>query len=138
MVRRSSRPRTCCRDRFLRCEFSRTASCRAVPLGLGDRGAVPRKNQHRIPIIFLLPPSLYTKENVGLITEYLDKNIPHSELELIQVKGEEHCRLHYYFDQPGEEEWKPDTEKLEQEVRELVKPWDDRLRDVLTQDFLLR
>jgi len=96
---------------------------------------LPRQEGTKLPLLIMIPPTLFTKHNISAIIAYLKDYIPHSDLEAIRIYSEEYCRLHLYFDEPIKEEWEPDCDKIEKDIREIVKPWQDKLKDAIQEDY---
>ncbi|MBT6121606.1 hypothetical protein HOH45_09120, partial [bacterium] len=95
----------------------------------------PRTEKKRLPFLVFIPPHLFNPENISRIQDYMVEQIPHSDFETIRIRGEESCRLHIYFEQAGNENWVPDIEKLAVAIRDMVKPWEERLKDIICTDY---
>lgn len=98
--------------------------------------AKPNTGISRLLLLAVLPQHLFTRANIEAIRGYLDRHIPHTLTEVLEISGADHTRLHFYFEQPVDDvHWVPNCEVLQQEIRELIKPWEERLRDVVLQEF---
>ena len=98
--------------------------------------AKPNTSISRLLMLAVLPQHLFTRTNIDAIREYLDRHVPHTLTEVLEISGSDHTRLHCYFEQPAEDsQWVPNCESLQVDVRELVKPWEERLREAILQEF---
>ncbi|NBV82562.1 hypothetical protein EBR57_00340 [bacterium] len=89
----------------------------------------------RTLLMVTLPEHLFTRTNIELISDYLIQHVPHAQFEVVEVDGPDHNRLHFYFEQTDDTQWKPNESHLQIELRELVKPWEDRLKDAIQTQF---
>lgn len=94
-------------------------------------------NNFRLPLMVVMPPELFNAANIALVRDYLVRHVPHSEYDMLEIHSDEYCRLHFYFDQPQHPDWQADSEKIERDVQELIKPWEARFRDALDEEFSL-
>lgn len=91
------------------------------------------KKKNQILILVAIPTYSFTSKNISKIREYLSSNVSHSRAEFIEVRGHSTmCRIHAYFDLPGEDDWAANTDRMEMEIEELVKPWDVKIKDRIT------
>jgi len=81
-------------------------------------------------LMIVIPPKLFSRENVDAVFTFLedDMNIP--IYEVIRVRGDVQCRLHIHID-VSETPVQIDTQAIEQGLRTLIKPWNDRLENSL-------
>ncbi|MGE4169978.1 MAG: NAD-glutamate dehydrogenase domain-containing protein [Candidatus Margulisiibacteriota bacterium] len=86
------------------------------------------------PLMVVIPNSLFTVETIQKIKTFLLETIPHKSVEMIEMNGEEQGRLQFYFELSGDASTLA-IDHIENEVRERVKPWDEKLRDVLYQAY---
>ncbi|NQY74722.1 MAG: NAD-glutamate dehydrogenase [Candidatus Margulisbacteria bacterium] len=92
-----------------------------------------RPNQKRFFIMVVMPTALFTKTNINTLMAYIRETIPHSGEEVIRIYSEEKSRLHIYLDIKGEKEWQPDISNMEIDIRDKVKPWEERVKDLLIE-----
>ena len=93
------------------------------------------KSGNRLPIMAVVPTPLFNHDNVQKVIDYMRHNVPHSEFEVIEIPGDETCRLQFYFDQLDDEGWIPNSRKIEDEVKELIKPWENRFLDAINDQY---
>lgn len=89
----------------------------------------------KLPIMIVIPPRLYTSSTVTTIETYLKKVIPHTDVEILDIPGEEHSRLQFYFEQSSDMSETVDCALLESELRELIKPWEDLFREAILAEY---
>ncbi len=98
--------------------------------------AKPNTGIARLLMLVVLPHHLFTRTNIQAIRKYLDRHIPHTLIECLEINGADHDRLHFYFEQPSDDaNWVPKCDVLETEIRELIKPWEERLKDAVLNEF---
>jgi len=98
--------------------------------------AKPNTGIARLLMLVVLPHHLFTRHNIQAIRKYLNKHIPHTLIESLEINGADHDRLHFYFEQPSDDaNWVPNCETLQADIRELIKPWEERLKDAIMQEF---
>ncbi len=90
-----------------------------------------RSNSHRLSLLVVVPYGLFSKQNITAIKDYLQSFIPHTSMETLEIRGEEKCRLHVHFDTKEKHPKSPDCPALETEIRDLIKPWEESLKDEL-------
>ena len=88
-----------------------------------------------LQMVVILPTALFTQYNKRLISEYMFKKVPHFRGEIIEVNGDEMSRLHFYFEMDSDGSWLPQDRLMADEVRQLVRPWEERVRDILGEEF---
>lgn len=89
----------------------------------------------RTLLMVTVPEHLFTRTNIELIRDYLIQHVPHSQFEVVEVDGPDHTRLHFYFEQTDDTHWKPSETHLQIDLRELIKPWEERLKDAIQTQF---
>ncbi len=90
-------------------------------------------NHSRNFLLLIIPPSLYTTENIETITDYLQTELGYTNLEVIKASDEKRCRLHIHFDL-SETLPKPfPIDTVESQIRALIKPWEEQLRALLLE-----
>ena len=89
----------------------------------------------RLPLIIVIPPKLFTHKTIETIETHIQKVIPHNNIELIEIQGEDYCRMHLYFDQNEESKWELNSNQLEEELRELIKPWEDQFLTAILAEW---
>ena len=87
----------------------------------------------RLFLMVVFPAHLETTETIEKIITYMAKSIPHSSFEHVKSSGEQLSRLHFYFTQSSKQDWSPDCRKLEQELREKIKPWSEQVMEEITK-----
>lgn len=98
--------------------------------------AKPNTGIARLLILAVLPHHLFNRTNIDAIRDHLDKQVPHTMTEVLEVNGADHTRIHFYFEQPAEDaNWTPNCELLQTQIRELIKPWEERLKDAILQEY---
>ena len=90
-----------------------------------------KKDIAHVTLYVVIPPSLFNKAAAQAIAGYLRKKVPHLAFECIEIRAEEKCRLHVHFDLAPETSPVIDARELEIEIRELIKPWDEQVKDLL-------
>ncbi|MBF0237836.1 MAG: NAD-glutamate dehydrogenase [SAR324 cluster bacterium] len=93
----------------------------------------PSKNQ--VHFMIVVPSQIFTENNLEKIIECLEQQVPHEDMEVIQVQGEEKNWIDMYFDLHGDTSWTLDITQLEETLSALVQPWNERLRHVLREDY---
>jgi len=88
-----------------------------------------------LPLMVVIPPTLFSRTNIQQTVDYLKTQVPHSFFELIEVRGDDYCRLHFYFEQPRDTAFQPDCERYEAEISERIRPWIDRLKNILMEVY---
>ena len=88
-------------------------------------------------IMVTLPIPLFTDKNIKKIISFLKLKVPHESYEVIETKGVHLCWINMLFDQPQTPNWHPDIATLKSEIKELVKPWEDKLQLELKTKFPL-
>lgn len=86
-------------------------------------------------LVVMMPLDLFSAENIQLITRYLMEKVPHSDHEVIEVQGSDSFRLHLYFSLEDDNEWSPNLEQIERDLKELIKPWEAQLSDIIYQKY---
>ena len=88
-------------------------------------------------IMTTLPLPLFTENNIKRVVTFLKSKIPHESYEVIESKGIHLCWINMLFDQPQTPNWNPDVAKLQSEIKELIKPWEEKLQLALSNQFSL-
>ncbi len=88
----------------------------------------------RTLLMIAVPHHLFTRANIDIIKSHLEAHIPHAQSELVEVNGD-HTRLHFYFEQLNFSDWHPNEAQIQSELRELIKPWEERLKDAIQAQF---
>lgn len=92
--------------------------------------------ENTLLIMVAVPTYNFTIENIEKIKVFLKEFVPHSRNEFIEIRGHSAmCRIHCYFELPGEGDWEPDTFKLETEIEAHIKPWGEKIKDKITSMF---
>lgn len=86
-------------------------------------------------LLVAIPTTLFSRENLKIIVDYLKTQIPHTDCEGIEVRGINICRLHLSFDLSGNATWSLDLPHLEAEIGELIKSWEERVRQALYEQY---
>jgi glutamate dehydrogenase len=94
-----------------------------------------REQFNQVVMIIALPKDLFTRPTIDKIEGYLEKKIPHSSYEYIETQGHKLSFLNFYFDILGEEDWTFDNKELEKNLENLIKPWDQKFRDSMIEEF---
>ena len=81
-------------------------------------------------LMIVIPPQLFTEKTIQKILVYLKEKIPLTIIETIRASGEQLCRLHIYFDQI-DKKWDPDCNQIQDDIKELIKPWSELLRQTI-------
>lgn len=90
----------------------------------------------QIWIIIAVPTYNFTGENIKKIKDYLLKKVPHASHEFIDIRGHSSMsRVHAYFELPGEADWEPEVEKIEQDLMNLTRSWEDKIKDIISKLF---
>ena len=79
---------------------------------------------------------LFTDKNIKQIISFLKLKVPNESYEVIETKGVHLCWINMLFDQPQTPNWHPDIATLKSEIKELIKPWEDKLQLGLKTEFL--
>ncbi len=85
-------------------------------------------------LMVCVPPELFSKENIKAISDYLSKSLSCDSLEVIEARNEKICRLHIYFNTYNTN-LKIDTTIITDKVRDLIRPWEERLKQALQSSF---
>jgi glutamate dehydrogenase len=86
-------------------------------------------------LLVCIPYELFTHENIESIKTYLNESLSLNVSEIIKARNELFCRLHIHFDHASGKAAKIDAQKIEKDLRERVKPWDEQLRSLLQTTF---
>ncbi len=89
---------------------------------------------HQLFLVCLVPSHLFVPFNIDRIMAYLEKCIPHLAVEVVEVSGDR-SRLHVRFDLAAGTRWECDPHGLEEGIRELIKPWEELVRDCLYREY---
>jgi len=85
-------------------------------------------------LVIAIPTYNFSYENLEKIQSYLLKKVPHSSHDFIKIHGHSTMsRIHAYFDIPGEAEWSPDMDMIEQELMDLTRSWEDKIKEILSR-----
>ena len=90
---------------------------------------------NQVVMIIAIPKDLFTRKTIDKIEDYLEKKIPHSSYEYIETQGHKFSFLNFYFDVLGEEDWVFDNKELERNLENLIKPWDQKFREAMVEEF---
>ncbi|MBF0278580.1 MAG: NAD-glutamate dehydrogenase [SAR324 cluster bacterium] len=88
-----------------------------------------------VQILVAIPTPLFSLENINTVVDYLEKQISHSDYEVVEIPGVNTSRLHIYFDLLGREPWTAETKILDEEISELISPWDEKVKHALYQQY---
>ena len=86
-------------------------------------------------LLGIIPNDLFSESSIKQVIHYLKHSIPNEGYEYLLIPGELFTRLHIYFDQPSLPDFHPDLFTIEKDVVDLLKPWDQRLKDELNTHF---
>ncbi|RAP27314.1 hypothetical protein DID74_00455 [Candidatus Marinamargulisbacteria bacterium SCGC AG-333-B06] len=86
-------------------------------------------------LLGIIPNNLFSESAIKQVVDYLQDTIPHQGYDYVVIPSELFTRLHIYFDQPHFPDWHPDLHMIEKHVVDLLKPWDQRLKDELDNKF---
>ncbi len=87
-------------------------------------------------ILYIVIPSfLFNKANVQVIKQFLNDTLSHTEMEVIEIRAEEKCRLHVHFRYDRGKAPQIDCSTIELQIKELIKPWEERVKDAILSDF---
>ena len=90
----------------------------------------------QIWLVIAMPAYNFSNENVEKVQSYLLKKVPHSSHEFIQIRGHSTMsRIHAYFDIPGEDTWTPDIDIIEQDLMDLTRSWEDKIKELLSKGY---
>lgn len=87
----------------------------------------------RLPIIAAVPSKLFNSKIAAEITKTLAESIPHISMEVVEIRGYDLSRLHIYFTQKTNQKPSVNIDKLQDTIRQLIKPWDDQLMERLSK-----
>jgi len=90
---------------------------------------------NQMVMIVAIPEDYFTRQTIDKIEGYLEKKIPHSNYEYLEIHGHKLSFLNFYFDLLGEEEWTFDNKELERSLEDLIKPWEEKFRDAMIDEF---
>lgn len=90
-----------------------------------------KKETSHITLYVVIPPSIYNKQVAQQIGQYIKQKVQHRSCEIIEIRAEEKCRLHIHFEIDTAQTAALDPHPLELEIRELIKPWDEQVKDLL-------
>ncbi|RAP32797.1 hypothetical protein DID75_03955 [Candidatus Marinamargulisbacteria bacterium SCGC AG-410-N11] len=92
-----------------------------------------RPNQQFLMIV--IPPQIFSDQNINIIIDYLRSSVKYKIREIIKIYGDPLSRLHIYFDINSSSNWRPNCHELELALRQLIMPWNERLRNCLHLKF---
>ena len=92
-----------------------------------------KKESCYIRLLVVIPHTLFSRTNIALVKEYLRTTLPHQEFEIIEIRGEEKCRLHIHLYTTSSKDTTLNCSAIESDIRSLVKPWEDALKDALLE-----
>ena len=87
----------------------------------------------KLQLLIVIPHALFSKPNINLIAEYLRQKFSHEIYEILEIRGDEKSRLHVHFELDAPVN--VDCATLESEIRDLIKPWEESLKDALRQAY---
>jgi glutamate dehydrogenase len=98
-----------------------------------------KKIQYSRPFLLVcIPTEIFTHENKCIIRDYLNTGTKSKVSEIIEAKNESFSRLHIYFKHSESNDFELDLVKIENDIRELVQPWDEKLRMVCQKNLPLK
>ena len=98
-----------------------------------------KKIQYSRPFLLVcIPTEIFTHENKCIIRDYLNTCTKSKVSEIIEAKNESFSRLHIYFKHSESNDFELDLVKIENDIRELVQPWDEKLRMVCQKNLPLK
>ncbi|NDC82510.1 hypothetical protein EB093_02460 [bacterium] len=89
----------------------------------------------RTLLLVSIPEALYSRSNIDLISQYLQSTIQTVGIEIVEIDGPDHKRLHFYFDSELLGSAAEQIDKIQGALRDLIRPWEDRLRDAILAEF---
>ena len=92
-------------------------------------------NPTKLTIIVIVPQRLFNEENIEKISTILNKEIPHIDSEMFQIKSYDYCWLTYHFENGQKSTFMPSFSKIEALIREEIKPWAQKFSEALSQVF---
>jgi glutamate dehydrogenase len=90
-----------------------------------------RSYAHRLSLLVVIPHALFSRPNISLISDRIKTLVPHLSMEVLEIRGDEKCRLHIHFETKEAHPETPNCQSLEIELRNLIKPWEESLKDTL-------
>ncbi|RLA62768.1 MAG: hypothetical protein DRQ88_01845 [Epsilonproteobacteria bacterium] len=94
-----------------------------------------RENFNQAVMIIAIPNDQFTRQTIDKIEDYLEKKIPHSSYEYTENHGYKFSFLNFYFDLLAEKDWSFDNKELERSLEDLIKPWDQKFRSAMVEEF---
>ena len=86
-------------------------------------------------IMVVMPPQRFSSANKKKISDFLKNYVPHKHIEIIEVFGDQYCRLHFHFQQEKNQDWNCDFKTLELELRGLINTWEDSFTACLQKHY---
>lgn len=82
-------------------------------------------------VLIVVPEFLFSQENIARIEKYFQKYIPHTDAQLVPIQANEKCRIHLYLKLKKGVRI-PDPNVMEATIGEVIRPWEDQVRQYLT------
>jgi len=87
----------------------------------------PKSNQ--LFLVVAMPFALFSQQNSALISNYVQSTIANTGFESLDVISEEKCRIHMHLEVKKDVSYSKSS--LEQHIRQLVRPWVEKLKHTL-------
>lgn len=85
-------------------------------------------------LMVVIPQKLFTEANIKSVLSLLEEKFSLPIYEVIEATNGLQCRLHIYFN-VSTTALLLNPQELEQDIRLLIKPWEDRLKDALISAY---
>ncbi|MDA1353700.1 MAG: NAD-glutamate dehydrogenase [bacterium] len=85
-------------------------------------------------ILIVVPEFLFNQDNIGRIERYFQKYIPYIDAQLVPIQANEKCRIHLYLKLKKGVRI-PDPNVLEATIGEVIRPWEDQVRQYLIAEY---
>ena len=95
-------------------------------------------DKSKLFLLGIIPNNVFSEQTIKKVIHYLTETIPHHGYDYLIIPGELFARLHIYFDQPHLPDFHPDLSKIENDIINLLKSWDERLKEELEKKFSKR
>ena len=85
--------------------------------------------------LMVIPPFMFTVENIKKIKGYLEGHIPIEDIEILQIQAEGRCRLHIYLQLQSPLKELPNPELIERQLGDLLVPWHEKVKLEIYRQF---
>jgi len=95
-----------------------------------------RIDTSKLFLMVVFPTDQFSPYVIQQTLNFLKKEVSKNIFEYFSINGDQFGRIHVYFDMPNCSNWYPNTEELENGLRQIIRPWEDSLKEALQEEYL--